>query len=37
MLILLQAIAIIFLVAISLVGFAAAVAWTLAIWFGKSS
>ena len=37
MLILLQAIAIIFLVAISLAGFAAAIAWTLAIWFGKSS
>jgi hypothetical protein len=37
MLILLNVIAILFLVAISLAGFAAAIAWTLAIWFGKSS
>jgi hypothetical protein len=35
MLTLLEAIGLIILVAISLTGFAAAVAWTFAIWFGN--
>ena len=34
MLIFLEAIAIVVLVAVSLIGFAAALAWTLATWFG---
>jgi hypothetical protein len=34
MLMFLEAIAIVVLVAVSLIGFAAALAWTLAIWFG---
>jgi len=35
MLMLLEAIAILVLVAVSLIGFAAALAWTFAIWFGN--
>jgi len=35
MLVLLDAIAILLLVAVSLLGFAAALAWTFAIWFGN--
>ena len=32
-----EAIAIVVLVAVSLIGFAAALAWTFAIWFGNKS
>jgi hypothetical protein len=35
MLTLLEAIAFVVLVAVSFAGFAAAIAWTLAIWFGN--
>jgi len=37
MLMLLQAIAFVVLVVVSLIGFAAAMAWTFAIWFGNKS